>query len=531
MYTGKGGKEMRDSKKWFLIVLLVATLTLSGCINTRDQDTSLTKIFISDAPVDDFDHINITFSQVRIHRAGYDNDSGWIYFNDNTSKTIDLIYLHENNISAELGVENLSYGNYTKLWIVIEKATGILSETGENITFDVPSGDLKIQQQFIINEENTNIDVELDLNQSVLYVSQGGIYKLLPVISSVNVDHNDDDEDEDEDEDELEVDAGDEYEGIVGELIEFEGEADGGVEPYTWNWSFGDGNMSTDQNPTHAYAELGEYDVELIVTDAEDTTASDETTVEIVELPASGKSFTTVLISDAPSDDFNYINVTFSQVKIHKQGDDNDSGWILFDTENSTVDLIYLHEQNLSEALGVQNLSVGNYSKLWIVVDGATGVLKETGENITFDVPSGDLKIQQSFVIDEGNTTIDVEIDLERSVLYVSQSGVYKLLPVISSVNVENEDDDDEDEDELEVDAGDEYEGIVNETVQFQGNATGGVEPYEWYWEFGDGDNATIKDPEHSYDETGEYTATLTVTDDTGTSKSDSVSVTIEGEE
>ncbi len=527
---------MKDTKILLLIVLIGATLTLSGCINQGDQETSLTKIFISDAPVDDFDHINITFSQVKIHKAGDDNDSGWIFFNDNTSKTIDLIYLHENNLSAELGVENLSYGNYTKLWIVIEKATGILNETGENITFDVPSGDLKIQQQFSINEENTNIDVELDLNQSVLYVPQGGVYKLLPVISTVKVDHDDDDEDDeddDEEEEELEVDAGDDYEGIVGENIEFEGEAEGGVQPYTWNWSFGDGNTSTEQNPTHAYAESGEYNVELIVTDAEDTTASDEATVEINDLPVSGMSFTTVLISDAPSDNFTHINVTFSQVKIHKQGDDNDSGWILFDTENSTVDLIYLHEQNLSEALGVQNLSVGNYSKLWIVVDSATGVLTETGENVTFDVPSGDLKIQQSFVIKEGNTTIDVEIDLERSVLYVPQGGVYKLLPVISTVKVDHDDDDeddDEEEEELEVDAGDDYEGIVNETIQFEGNATGGVEPYEWYWEFGDGDNSTMKDPEHSYNETGEYTATLTVTDDTGTIASDSVLVTIEEE-
>jgi hypothetical protein len=70
-------------------------------------------------------------------------------------------------------------------------------------------------------------------------------------------------------------------------------------------------------------------------------------------------------------------------------------------------------------------------------VDGATGVLKETGENITFDVPSGDLKIQQSFEIREGNTTIDVEIDLDRSVLYVPQGRVYKLRPQLGKMKVE----------------------------------------------------------------------------------------------
>jgi rhodanese-related sulfurtransferase len=160
-------------------------------------------------------------------------------------------------------------------------------------------------------------------------------------------------------------------------------------------------------------------------------------------------SFTTVLISDAPSDNFSHINVTFSQVKIHKYGNDNDSGWIIFDMEPKTIDMIYLHENNLSEELGVKNISVGNYSNLWIVVNSATGVLKETGEEITFDVPSGDLKIQQSFEIQEGNTTIDVELDLGRSVLYVPQGGVYTLIPQLVKMEInydEGKDDDKESE-------------------------------------------------------------------------------------
>jgi len=175
-------------------------------------------------------------------------------------------------------------------------------------------------------------------------------------------------------------------------------------------------------------------------------------------------SLTKVVISDAPSDNFSHINVTFSQVKIHRSGDDNESGWISFDTESTTVDMIYLHEQNLSEVIGVQNLTVGNYTKLWIVVDGATGVLNETGEEVIFDVPSGDLKIQQSFVIQAGSTIIDVEIDLDQSIVYVPQAGVYKLTPVIGKVDVDNEDDDEDDEDDeeedaLEVDAGGDYKG------------------------------------------------------------------------
>lgn len=39
-----------------------------------------------------------------------------------------------------------------------------------------------------------------------------------------------------------------------------------GVEP-TYNWTFGDGNRSTDVNPSHAYAATGLYSIKLLVTD------------------------------------------------------------------------------------------------------------------------------------------------------------------------------------------------------------------------------------------------------------------------
>ena len=34
----------------------------------------------------------------------------------------------------------------------------------------------------------------------------------------------------------------------------------------SWSWSFGDGSVSTQQNPTHTYLEDGLYDVRLTVT-------------------------------------------------------------------------------------------------------------------------------------------------------------------------------------------------------------------------------------------------------------------------
>jgi hypothetical protein len=194
-------------------------------------------------------------------------------------------------------------------------------------------------------------------------------------------------------------------------------------------------------------------------------------------------SFTTIVISDAPSENFSYINVTFSEVKIHKSGDDNDSGWKIFNSDPKTIDLLYLHEQNLTAVLGVQNISVGTYTKLWIVVDSATGVLKDTGGNITFGVPSGTLKVQQSFEITEGNNTIDVEIDLDRSILYNTNGGVYKLRPQLGKLTIKRDDG----EEEIEIEEEEEPEAS-NLILHYKFDETTGT---------------TVSD------ETGNYDATL----------------------
>ena len=56
-------------------------------------------------------------------------------------------------------------------------------------------------------------------------------------------------------------------------------DADGTV--VAWQWSFGDGATSTEQNPTHDYPGRGRYDVQLTVTDDGGATASKTKRVDI----------------------------------------------------------------------------------------------------------------------------------------------------------------------------------------------------------------------------------------------------------
>ena len=79
----------------------------------------------------------------------------------------------------------------------------------------------------------------------------------------------------------LKADADGPYYGNVSEPIQFYGSATGGTPPYSWLWGFGDGNASTVQNPTHAYAFAGDYTATLTVTDNVGDTASDTASVMV----------------------------------------------------------------------------------------------------------------------------------------------------------------------------------------------------------------------------------------------------------
>jgi len=79
----------------------------------------------------------------------------------------------------------------------------------------------------------------------------------------------------------------------------------------------------------------------------------------------------------------------------------------------------------------------------------------------------------------------------------------------------------------LNVDAGGPYSGKEGEYVQFTGDVFGGIPPYDYYWDFGDGNYSTQQNPKHKYMKAGDYIATFTATDDEGNYSSDNASVHI----
>lgn len=141
-----------------------------------------------------------------------------------------------------------------------------------------------------------------------------------------------------------------------------------------------------------------------------------------------------IQVTDKITDTFDHVNITFSEIKIHKLMEDDNKSWINITSEPTTVDFIALNLSSINATLGVAEIEAGNYSKLWINVTKAVGVLNSTGEEVNITVPSGWLKIQQLhlFNLTKGNHTITIDIDLEGSIHTFHGGEEYKFIPVIS---------------------------------------------------------------------------------------------------
>src|SRR6267143_1076147 len=64
--------------------------------------------------------------------------------------------------------------------------------------------------------------------------------------------------------------------------VSFSGSATGGVSPYSYSWSFGDGSVSSQQNATHNYSIKGVYIATLNVVDASTVSGSNEISITVL---------------------------------------------------------------------------------------------------------------------------------------------------------------------------------------------------------------------------------------------------------
>jgi len=158
---------------------------------------------LTDSPFSDAKALLVTFSDVSVHSAD-PGDWKTIPFASGTSRTCDLKRL--NGATDVLGVGSLAVGHYTQIRLNVTSAalyfdnpsaTGpcapqIAAPAGQSAPVDIPSGEVKLNNEFTVTGSGTTITLDFDGDQSVRQTGGGNgngnsKYMMSPVIRVVSV--------------------------------------------------------------------------------------------------------------------------------------------------------------------------------------------------------------------------------------------------------------------------------------------------------------------------------------------------------
>lgn len=135
-----------------------------------------------------------------------------------------------------------------------------------------------------------------------------------------------------------------------------------------------------------------------------------------------------LMITDKPGD----LNITaawinISTIQVHKSGNNTTAGWSTIIEDAKVFDLVKL--RNITEFLGKENLTVGNYTQIRFNVNKANVTIDDVVYNLT--IPSKTIKLNHPFNITEGiTTTLILDFDANESI-HETGNNKYMLQPVI----------------------------------------------------------------------------------------------------
>ncbi len=138
-------------------------------------------IQVRDSPIS-WQHLNVVFSDIRVHRANAGNASDWISLPLSSPK-IDLVALGD--LAKILALDRAPPGKYTQLRIVVDSVDGVLAD-GKPVTLIVPDHELKTVTPFNVTAGGaTTVTLEFDLASSIHMASGTWIFR--PVLGSIQV--------------------------------------------------------------------------------------------------------------------------------------------------------------------------------------------------------------------------------------------------------------------------------------------------------------------------------------------------------
>ena len=264
--------------------------------------------------------------------------------------------------------------------------------------------------------------------------------------------------------------------------------------PSAWLWDFGDGNTSTQQNPTHTYANTGSYTVCLTTTNP----CGGDSSCRILNVTCTAPTA-------AYSESANELVVNFSDATTGSA-----TGWLwdFGDGNTSTMQNpmhTYAAPGNYTVCLTSTNVcgSDSSCSTVTVTCTSPTAAFADSTNELTVTFSDASMVSPTSWLWDfgDGNTST-----MQNPVHTYAAPGSYTVCLVASSIcgsdttcsNVT-----------LTCVAPVADFSSTSTAAAFQFSDLSTNMPTSWAWDFGDGNNSSVQNPSHTFSADGEYVVCL----------------------
>ncbi len=268
-----------------------------------------------------------------------------------------------------------------------------------------------------------------------------------------------------------------------------------------WFWNFGDGNTSTEQNPTHTYTQSGVYNVCLVVTN--DCGSAQYCENVLIDCPGPVAGFSTQA---------NTYTISFTDNSLN---DPTAWAWDFGDGTNSSLQNpahVYATTGNYTVCLTVLNDCGQNTFCQEINVSCPVPQAIFSHQSDGFEAVFNDLSLENptswAWNFGDGNTSVQ-----QNPTHNYALEGMFT---VCLTVNSECGESSYCETITITCDAPEAAFSASNTnlTTSFTDNTLNN--PTSWQWNFGDGNTSTQQNPTHTYFAPGTYTVCLTVTNNCG---------------
>ena len=280
----------------------------------------------------------------------------------------------------------------------------------------------------------------------------------------------------------------------------------------TYEWNFGDGNTSSEENPTHTYSESGNYTVTLVATNnCGSFTTTQE--VSILTAPTAGFEFTpgqgciplTVQFTSTAVGQVDTYLWTFEGGEPATSSEANPV--IVYNTAgifSATLEVSNASGTNLisqSQIIEALPLPVPSFSTTFEGLTMSTTNSSQYGETYFWDFGDGNTSSEFNPVHtyqEDGDYVVSLTVENGCASFTINQNISINVAPIAAFT-------------------ADPEQGCAPLSVQYNSTSSGQIDSYEWTFEGGSPATSTEANPVIIYTEPGVYSTSLLVSNAAGT--------------